>query len=135
MIRLQFCTMRPMPWGVETVFPDGAISGAWAHDTDHYREVTRACGFEADTLAYVRAHEIAHNMVAEITFGRECYVVWQEAHGLPIDERASFPIERLVWNFQRFLVGLERPFDVAWIPWAPIARQRLATLTGQPASS
>jgi hypothetical protein len=115
-IQLYHCLVRDREGGVETVFPDGAISTNIAPDDVSFLEVATQCGFK-DPVAYVREHDLAHSFLAEKMFGKSSPIVWAAAHNLSIDSIAAMYEERWVYHWQRFTNGRAGPMEWMWSDW------------------
>lgn len=112
--------------GATTRFPDGTSWGAVPHAEPHYYAVAYRLGYEGDTLAYCREHELAHLLVAE-QFGEPSHVLWQLAHGLACDPFRTAAEEALAMALQRYVRTNEHPF-IDRFPWEQ-ARARFLELT------
>lgn len=130
MIQLRFCQVRWTDFGVETVFPDGAINGAWPHDEPHYHAIAHRLGYEGDILQYCREHELAHNLVAE-HFNSHSPVLWALAHGETPCAMIAAAEESLAINLQRYARANEHPF-VDRVDWT-LLKARFLSLAGRAA--
>lgn len=102
MIQLKYCTIERTAFGSVIRYPDGTESGNWPHQTDFYKWVVSACG-HTDEKLYCFEHEFCHAFLPEVLFDRTSYIVWQNAHKLPIDDAAGEYEEQLIFYFQQFL--------------------------------
>ena len=125
MIELRFATLEFVDWGAVTRFHDGTQYGAEPHDEPHYYAVAHRLGYEGDTFAYCREHELAHHLVAE-EFGSHSPVLWALAHGEKPCRMIAAAEESLAMALQRYARTKEHPL-VDGIDW-PKLRARFLDL-------
>ena len=101
MIELTFVRLAWTPDGAVSHFRGGGSWGAQPHDLPHYHHLAFACGYQGDTLAYCREHELAHHLVAE-AFGLPSRVLWPLAQGAEPDAWDAAAEEALALALQRF---------------------------------
>jgi hypothetical protein len=122
---LSTCRVRFFDWGVETEFPSGGISSNWPlRDDKHWLGIAAAAGYD-DPLRYCQEHDFFHAFLADRWFGKASYVLYQAAHNLPIDERASAWEERLIFDVQRAFRGYTAA-PVSWTEAIAEARKILS---------
>ena len=131
MIRIGTATITYYPEGAFTTYEDGTSYAAQPHNTPHYDEIARRCGYglpdgphphsrrdrdEASRLAYCRKHEVCHHIVSEWIGGHTSRVLWPLAHGREPVPYEAIAEEALAITFQRWLRANERPMigDVDW---------------------
>jgi len=124
MIRTAFARLHWTPDGALSVFDDGTRWGAQPHDVPHYHALAHRCGYEGDTLAYAREHELAHHLVAE-AFGKPSVVLWSLAHGEEPDACETAGEEALALALQRYARTNEVPM-IDRVNW-PSLRQLFRT--------
>jgi hypothetical protein len=125
MIELRFCRLEFTADGAVTHFPDGASWGALPHDTPHYHYLAYRYGHDGDTLAYCRAHELAHHVLCE-GFGSHSLTLFALAHGEEPTPMIAAAEEALAMNLHRYAMTNETPF-VAGVDW-PALRTRFLSL-------
>jgi hypothetical protein len=126
MIGLRFASLEFTGDGARSVFPDGASWGALPHDEPHYHALAHRLGYEGDTLAYCREHELAHHIVAE-GFGSHSLVLWSLAHGEQPSAMIAAAEESLALNLQRYARTNEHPM-VDGLDWAALKARFLGLL-------
>lgn len=124
-IELRFCRLEFTADGARTHFPDGSSWGAQPHDVPHYHALAHRNGYEGDTLAYCREHELAHHVLSE-GFGSHSLVLWALAHGEQPTPMIAAAEESLALNLQRYARTNENPF-VAGVDW-PVLKARFLGL-------
>lgn len=129
MIQMRYCTLEFTPQGAVTHYPDGSSYGALPHDEPHYHALAHRLGYQGDTLAYCREHELAHHVIAE-SFGSHSMVLFALAHGEKPAPMVAASEESLAMNLQRFVRTNEHPF-VDGADWLALRRRFLDLLPGQ----
>lgn len=79
-LQLRYVSVLAVPTGLVSRFEDGTSWGAETHDVGHYHYLAWAYGHQGDLVAYCRAHELCHHLIAE-AFGQASPVIWALAHG------------------------------------------------------
>jgi hypothetical protein len=115
MIILRFAELEHTPEGAISHFRDGTSWGAQPHDTPHYHFLAYRYGHEGDTLAYCRAHELCHHVVAE-ALGSHSLVLWGLAHGEKPCPMIAAAEEALAMALHRYAMTNEPPF-VDGVDW------------------
>lgn len=128
MIELRFARLEFTPDGAVTHFGDGASWGALPHDSSHYHYLAWRYGHEGDGLAYCRAHELCHHLIAE-GFGTHSFVIWALAHGEQPTPMIAAAEESLAMNLHRFAMINENPL-IEGVNW-PALKARFHTLIGE----
>jgi hypothetical protein len=142
-ITLPHATVTYTPEGCVSTFADGTSYGAHPHDTPHYDEIARRCGYlgahrwghlhpwlSADArLAYCREHEVFHHSVGEHFYGRVSPVLWALAHGRDVSPEEAALEEAMVMTLQRWVRAGERPI-IGGVDWDGLKRQALGLLDG-----
>lgn len=122
MIRTRFATVTAEPWGCITRFViphtrNGNPVPAQHHPDDpHYRVISHRCGYQDDTLAYCREHEVAHLVLEEVLHDRPSTVLFALAHGRSVAPEQAAYEELAAQALQRFVRANERPI-VGGVPW------------------
>jgi hypothetical protein len=129
MIRLRFAALDFTLEGAVTHFPDGTSWGALPHDEPHYHALAHRLGYQGDTLAYCREHELAHHVIAE-GFGSHSMVLFALAHGEKPAPMLAAAEESLAMNLQRYVRTNEHPF-VDGADWLALRRRFLDLLPDQ----
>jgi hypothetical protein len=83
-----------------TRFNDGTEAHACPHDTDAYRAHAAEKG-TGDVDQYCWSHDIAHIIVAIMAGRCTSLVLWNLAHGLPVDTPECQAEEDAAQEFQR----------------------------------
>lgn len=125
-IRLRFCELEYTPEGAVTHWPDGTQWGALPHDKPHYHALAHRLGYEGDTLAYCREHELAHHLVTE-GYHSHSLVIYALAHGDKPPDPIAASEEALAMALQRYARTNEHPF-IDRCDWAAL-KARLLELT------
>jgi hypothetical protein len=124
MIVTTFAYILPRPWGCIVKFDHGKPVPAQHHPDDfHYRIIAARCGYQDDTLAYAREHEVAHLVAEEVLFGRPSRVLWGLAHDEPLDPAEAAYEEAMAQMLQRFARANERPIIGPGIDWDAMRRR------------
>lgn len=119
MIELRFASIQFTPEGATSYFGDGSEWTALPHpDAPHYQYLAFRYGHEGDTLAYCRAHELAHHLVAE-SFGCHSPVLWALAHGETPTPMIAAAEEALVHVLHRYAMTGEPPL-IEGVPWSDL---------------
>lgn len=126
MIALRFARLEFTPEGARTHFPDGTSWPAHPHDEPHYHYIAFRMGHEGDTLAYCRAHELAHHLVCE-GLNSHSLVLWALAHGEKPPSMISAAEEALAGVLHRYAFTGEPPL-IEGIPWYELKRRMLRLL-------
>lgn len=140
-IQIGSATVTYTSEGAVTTYPDGTSYGALPHDTPHYDEIAKRCGYLkgvwrgrasesalADARrAYCLEHEAAHHMVSEWIMGRRSEVLWSLAHGYDPDPADAILEEIAAQTFQRWIRANERPI-VAGVDWDDLKSRALEVL-------
>jgi hypothetical protein len=115
-IQLRFASVEYTPTGAISSFEDGSSYGALPHDEPHYHAIAHRLGYQGDTLAYCREHELAHHLIAE-AFGSHSPVIWALAHGEKPPVMIAAAEEALAMTLQRFARTNEVPMieGVNWL--------------------
>jgi hypothetical protein len=119
LIRIGKAEMALYDGGCFTRYEDGATWGAEPHDSADYLEITKRLQY-ASPMAYAVAHEVSHNVLAEIGFNRRSVVLWPLAHGLPVNLQTAVGEECAVQSLQGFVQLGIRPI-VGDAPWQLMA--------------
>lgn len=115
-------------WGCTTLFTDGSTVPAQAHHDDpHYRVIAHRCGYQDDTLAYAREHEVAHLIVEEVLHGRPSRVLWGLAHDAPLDAHDAAYEEAMAQTLQRFVRANEQPI-IGGVDWGAMRSRFLEVI-------
>lgn len=128
MIALTTCTLEFTELGAVTRWRDGSMWGATPHDEPHYHHLAFAYGHEGDVMAYCRAHELAHHLIAE-HFGHHSPTLWALAHGEQPTPMIAAAEEALAMALHRYALTGQHPF-VDCIPWERL-RDRFLNLWGR----
>ena len=88
---------------VVTRFADGTECAGTPHETPDYLARAMRLGYGNDIMAYLRDHELAHNLIAQELWDKPSPVLHAVAKGQPLSFAEADPEERLVINFQGFL--------------------------------
>lgn len=131
--------------GCYSTFADGTTWGAQPHDTPHYDEIARRCGYlppnncadptpiremtAAARMAYCREHEVFHHVVGEVFFFGPSPVLWKLAHGHDVDPMYAALEEAMVMTLQRWVRAGERPI-IGGVDWDALRTRCLALLDG-----
>jgi hypothetical protein len=127
LIRLRFASLEFTADGALTIFPDGSSWGALPHpEMPHYHALAHRLGYEGDTLAYCREHELAHHVLSE-GFGSHSLVLWALAHGEKPTPMIAAAEESLALNLQRYARTNEHPF-VDGCDWPALKARFLSLL-------
>lgn len=115
MIEMRFASLSFTPEGATTAFPDGSSWGALPHDEPHYHYLAFRYGHNGNRLAYCRAHELAHHLIAE-AFCQHSPVLWCLAHGEKPPAMIAAAEEALAQTLHRYAMTGEPPLieGVAW---------------------
>lgn len=128
MIRTAFANVNPTPWGCITAFRDGTTVPAQAHHEDpHYRVIAHRCGYQDDTLAYAREHEVAHLIVEEMLHERPSRVLWELAYGGELPAHEAAYEEAMAQMLQRFARANEQPI-IGGVDWGAVRKRFLEVL-------
>jgi hypothetical protein len=102
--------------GCVTYYPDGAMWGAYPHDTEEYRTIANRLGYGADILKFCQEHDAMHSILADWLGYTEQGVIWKLAHGEHVSPSDAVREEALVQAAQRWIRAGERPIisDCAW---------------------
>lgn len=133
-MRIGTATLTYYSVGAFTTYDDGASYAAQPHDTAHYDEIARRCGYpllgsirDNYRLDYCREHEACHHIVSEWIGGHTSRVLWPLAHGRePVPYEATAE-EALAMTFQRWLRAHERPI-IGGVDWDELKARALALL-------
>lgn len=128
MIHTLYARVEPAEWGCTVAFADGAATPAqhWPDDP-HYRVIAHRAGYQDDTLAYCREHEVAHLVVEEVLHDRPSRVLWGLAHGCPLTPFDAAYEEIAAQALQRFARAAERPI-VGGVDWDALKARFLEVL-------
>jgi hypothetical protein len=118
MTQLRFARLEHTPEGAVTHFPDGSTWPALPHDTPHYHYAAFRYGHEGDTLAYCRAHELCHHLVAE-GLGSHSLTLWALAHGEKPAPMISAAEEALAMALHRYAMTGEPPL-IEGLNWSAL---------------
>lgn len=116
MIVLRFASVEWTPWGCVSFFHDQTRYGAHPHTTPGYYAVAARLGYQGDTLAYAREHELCHHLIGE-AFDRPSAVIWALAHGQRPEPYAAAAEEALAMTLQRFARCNEQPM-IEGVDWS-----------------
>jgi hypothetical protein len=128
-VNLRFAKLEFTPWGAFSEFHDGSRWGAQPHDEPHYHALAHRLGYEGDTLAYCREHELAHHLISE-HFVSHSPVLWALAHGEQPPAMIAAAEESLALNLQRYARTNEYPM-VDRVNWHAL-RSRFLELLSDP---
>lgn len=131
MIQTETAVLEWTPTGAVSYYPDGRMWGAHPHDVPHYHAIAHRLGYEGDTLAYAREHELAHHLVAE-EFGKPSAVIWALAHGKKPSRMDAAHEEALAMVLQRYLRTNEVPL-IDGINWSALRKRMQFLLEKEPA--
>lgn len=126
MIELRFASIQFTPEGATSYFPDDSEWGALPHDEPHYHHLAYEYGHEGDTLAYCRAHELCHHLIAD-SFGCHSPTLWALAHGERSSPMIAAAEEALVHALHRYAMTGRPPF-IEGVDWADL-KARFLELT------
>ena len=126
-IRLRWASVTYDPTGCWFEFMDGTGYGSNPHETPHYREIAARCGYGSDLLAYCREHEYIHHVIGEELYRGPSPVLWQLAHGRPVDPGLAAVEEAAVMTLQRWVRAGERPI-IGGVEWDRIKARCLSDL-------
>lgn len=141
-IRINEATVTYTPDGAVTRYDDGSHYGAQPHDTPHYDEIARRCGYwtwsayrgqppadkrAAARLAYCREHEVCHHIVGGLFYGGHSPILWSLAHGSEVTAEAAALEEAMVMTVQRWIRANERPI-IGGVDWDAVRRGALKAL-------
>lgn len=125
-MKTRFAKLEWTEEGAVTRWPNGKSWGAFPHDSAHYHALAYRLGYEGDTLAYCREHELAHHLVAE-HFGSRSVVLWNLANGRSPSPRLAASEEALAMALQRYARANEVPL-IAGVDWEALRGQFLNLL-------
>lgn len=131
MTGLRFASIEFTPEGAVSHFGDGSSYGAQPHDEPHYHFLAYRYGHEGDTLAFCRAHELCHHLIAE-AFSCHSPVLWALAHDEKPTPMIAAAEEALAGVLHRYVMTGEPPL-IEGVDW-PRLRSRFRYLmngTGQ----
>lgn len=129
------------PEGCYSTFADGSSYGAHPHDTPHYDEIAKRCGYWEQwpglgpilraqaRLRYCREHEVFHHIVGQHFYGGVSPVLWQLAHGGEPHPCEAALEEAMVMMLQRWVRANERPI-IGGVDWDVLKRRALEVLGG-----
>lgn len=122
MIRTRFATVTPHDWGCVVRFDDGSEVPAQHHPDDpRYIAVAHRLGYDGDTLAYCREHEVCHLVLCETLHDAPSLVLWCLAHGAPLSASEAAYEELCVQALQGWVRARQRPFVA--LPWDEMGRR------------
>ena len=127
MIQLRFSAIEFTPEGAVSRFGDGSSWGALPHDAPHYHYLAYRYGHDGDTLAYCRAHELCHHLIAE-SFSCHSPVIWALAHGEQPTPLIAAAEEALAHVLHRYATTGEPPL-IEGVDWAALKRRFLELTT------
>jgi hypothetical protein len=121
MIELRFASIEFTPDGAVSHFPDGSSYGALPHDEPHCHFLAYAYGHSGDALAFCRAHELCHHLVAE-GFGCHSPVLWALAHDEQPAPLIAAAEEALAQTLHRYAMTNE-PALIEGLDWFALKRR------------
>lgn len=135
--RLDYAEVILTDDGCYSQFADGSTWGSQPHDTPHYDEIAKRCGYlkagqpdderrAVARMAYCREHEVCHHVVGAVFYKGPSPVLWALAHGGDVTPEAAALEEAMVMTLQRWLRAGERPI-IGGVDWDAI-KLRLALL-------